>query len=222
MDSKARLAINAANQKRAKLLAEQTDLENKGAQSEEKVTMVNMRRAAIQDMIVKQRRSRNDQSMDEWKQRHFQAHHDSKIKSLEDTVGHFSKMVNRNEELDQNLFNKVRTTEADRKQSEQSVTKTRTELLETRRKNKEHLKQLAIKCANEEKALECKLIRDEAVLAKSLANREETIQLLCRHRDLSKEDKHMLLEEQKNQQRLLRIEQRTNLVQQQQMMQETY
>ena len=41
-----------------------------------------------------------------WWDRHFQVYHDVKRKQLEDTVGHFSKFVGRNEEMEQNLFNK--------------------------------------------------------------------------------------------------------------------
>lgn len=216
MDVRAQLNTNALKQKEAKIKAELLEMERKGILSDEKIMAVNARRKAIQDMLTQQRKQKNDQSMDEWKQRNLVVNHEMKKHDLEDSISHFQKTVAKQEELEHSLYIQVKLLEADRKKQEQIVERLKEELYESQRMNKALLRETALRCKEQESELQQRLQKEEAQLGKALSEREERIQTLIKCRDSSKEEKHMLEEEKKVRDRLIRIEKKSDLLREEQ------
>jgi len=212
MDLKSKLETNAHHQKEAQIKSELLQMEQQAVKSDEKIYTVNARRKAIHDMITEQLRERNEATMSKWLERHVVVHHETKKHHLKDNIGHFEKMVAKHDEVETTLYNQIRHLESDRRQKEQVVSNLRQQLLDTQRQNKELLKKTALHCQQEEMTLEQRLQREIAQLSKSLSEREEKIQSLAKYRNASKEDKHMLEEEQKVHDRLLRIEKKNNML----------
>ena len=95
------------------------------------------------------------------------------------------------------------------KKQEQNVDQIRGELLKLQKQNKQLLLETEKACHVKEEQVRERLRKEEAQLGKALSEREEKIQSLNKVRSLLSEDKHMLEEEVKVRDRLLRIEQKS-------------
>jgi len=217
MDTKASLSVNAANQKRVRNQGEETLMERQAKFIDEKIQTVNIRKQKIVDQLAANRKQKNDLSTDTFRQRNFIAYHDQKNETLKDAVSHHQKNVSFNEAYEQSLYNTVRQAESMRKSKAIALQQQNDALLELKRKNQLLIKETMLKCAEEERVLQQKLIREHAQLEKLHSQREQSIQQLVNHRVTCSQDRYMLEEESKNQQRIQRILEKTNNLQEQSM-----
>uniref|UniRef100_A0A7M5V9Z2 Uncharacterized protein n=2 Tax=Clytia hemisphaerica TaxID=252671 RepID=A0A7M5V9Z2_9CNID len=211
-DIKVKIEKNTNDMRQSQIKHDLLQMERLGKQSNEKVLAVNARRKEIQDILSQQRKQRNDQTTDEFRMRNLMVNHEIKKQNLDDSIQHLSRVVDRHEDTEHTLYGQVRQLESDRRKQEQNVHSLKQQLLETQKQNKLLLNQTAFRCKQQEIELEQRLLREEADLRKALTEREERIQTLAKYRGFSKEEKYMLEEQRKNQDRLHRIERKTNMI----------
>eukprot|EP00794_Sanderia_malayensis_P012080 gene12080-13324_t len=216
-DVKSRLQANSQFQREAQSDANHASFNRQALDSEEKIKLVDARRAEIQNIITKERKQRGAQVVDEWKGRYFEKTNEMKRREVEDNMKHLQKFVSKQEELEQMLYNQVKACESERRKQEQNVENIRQELLTTKKDNAKLLKETALRCQKQEEELMQKLSREEAALKKALSEREERIRSFVKQRGFYQEEKDMLGREQKIHDRLHRIGQKSDLMMEQEM-----
>ncbi|XP_048590371.1 trichohyalin isoform X2 [Nematostella vectensis] len=209
-----RLQHNSTSQRQAKLAAEYLELDRQGKEIEERGQFAEARRNHMLDQVTTQRKHQNTQAMTEWKKRFLDKENEASRRAHEDNVRHLQKIVSKLEESEHALYNRVRAAEMQRRKQEQIVTRLSTDFDMLRRDNARKIKETAVQCHKKEVEIEQKLLREKAELNKLLSQREEAIQVLNFQRGKLSSDKYMLSEEEREHNRIARIGQRTDQIEQ--------
>jgi len=182
--------------------------------SDEKIKLVDARKAAIQNAVTRERRERGAKILEDWKNRYLERTNEVKLKEVEDNVKHLSKFVSKQEDIEQSLYNQIKNCESERRRQEQTVEGIKQELGAVKKENAKLIKETALRCHKREEELAQRLLREEASLKKSLSEREERIRMFVKQRGFYQEEKVMLEREQKIHERLNRVGQKTDLIEQ--------
>ncbi|CAF0822646.1 unnamed protein product [Didymodactylos carnosus] len=131
----------------------------------------------------------------------------------EDHLKHFQKVLNKNEEQEHDLYKSVKEAESGRRKKEQDVKKLQDELVKTKRVHAEKIKQEISKAEKAERELEQQLIKEKSKLDKLHAKREDSYLRLLRQRGQIRENKSLLETHEKEHERLLRVQARSQSMQ---------
>jgi len=213
-DVKSRLQRNSHLQRGAQADALFASYNRQALDSDEKIKLVDARKAAIQNAVTRERRERGAKILEDWKNRYLERTNEVKLKEVEDNVKHLSKFVSKQEDIEQSLYNQIKNCESERRRQEQTVEGIKQELGAVKKENAKLIKETALRCHKREEELAQRLLREEASLKKSLSEREERIRMFVKQRGFYQEEKVMLEREQKIHERLNRVGQKTDLIEQ--------
>ncbi|KAL9961295.1 hypothetical protein ACROYT_G030207 [Oculina patagonica] len=213
-DINRRLQHNSVNQKQAKQAAEYLELDRQGKEIEERGQFAEARRSHQLDQLTKDRRQYHANQIVEWKKRYLEKQNETTRRAHEDNVKHLQKMVNKMEETEHALYNRVRAAEMQRRKQEQDVQRIFSDLELLTKENQKRMRETQEQYNRKKVELEQKLLREKAELAKAHNQREESIQRLLLHRSKMNGDRYLLSEEEREHDRLARIGQRTDNLEQ--------
>ncbi|XP_002735399.1 uncharacterized protein LOC100377077 [Saccoglossus kowalevskii] len=212
-DTHNRLVENTNTQRQLQEAAVNADLDLKSRQIDQRVQAHDIKRQANITHLTKHRKQQHEQELDAYLERLTKRQHEAARLEHEDKLKHCLRYVNKHEEVEQELYNKVRQAEYSRKQKEQTCKRLHNKLQEMKRNNSITMKEHAVECLRKEKELDQKLQREQADLYKYHVNREESYIMLQHHRAKMKEDKYLLEETEREHRRLLRIGEKSETAQ---------
>ncbi|XP_033125100.1 trichohyalin-like [Anneissia japonica] len=210
LDTRNRLQDNFILQKQLQESALNAKLDLKSKKMNSRLQAHESRKQMRLKEFSLQKRRQYEQKETQWEDRFQKRNQDSKRRENEDNLKHITKEVNKLEEVEHDLFNRVRNAEYTRKQREQMCKRLKGKLLDLRRKNAETLKRQMLQCLEQEKEVEQKLLREQAELDKAHVNREENYLTLQQHRIKMREDQYVLSETAREHNRLMRIGEKTD------------
>lgn len=213
-DINRRLQHNSVNQKQAKQAAEYLELDRQGKEIEERGQFAEARRNQQIEQLTKDRKHQHAHQMVEWKKRYLEKQNETTRRAHEDSLKHLQKVVNKMEETEHALYNRVRAAEMQRRKQEQDVQRIFNDLESLSKENQKRMRETQEQYNRKKVDLEQKLLREKAELAKAHHQREESIQRLLHHRSRMNGDKYMLSEEEREHDRLSRIGQKTDNLEQ--------
>lgn len=213
-DINRRLQHNSTHQKQAKQAAEYLELDRQGKEIEEKGQFAEARRKHQIEQLTKDRKQLQSTQMLEWKKRFIEKQNEATRRVHEDNVKHLQKVVSKMEETEHALYNRVRAADMQRRKQEQDVQRLFGELESLTKENDKRMKEMQEQYDRKKIELEQKLLREKAELAKAHHQREENIQRLYLHRSRLNSDKYLLSEEAREHNRLAKIGQRTDNLEQ--------
>jgi len=213
-DINRRLQHNSTHQKQAKQAAEFLELDRQGKEIEERGQFAEARRNQQIEQLTKDRKQQHSYQMTEWKRRFIEKQNEATRRAHEDNVKHLQKVVSKMEETEHALYNRVRAAEMQRRKQEQDVQRLINEMESLTKENDKRMKEMQEQFSRKKVELEQKLLREKAELAKAHNQREESIQRLYHHRARLNGDKYLLSEEEREHDRLVKIGQRTDLLEQ--------
>ncbi|ESO98036.1 hypothetical protein LOTGIDRAFT_239135 [Lottia gigantea] len=211
-DTKMRLANNTNTQRLLNEEAINVEMDKKVREMNQRVQEHNDRRINQLQSNLKEKKVKRENQQSILEARFKKRLNEQQRREHEDSLKFFQKMVNKDDDIEQDLYSKVRATEYDRQQQEQQVRRLELNLAEMKRKNAAKLKQEINERNTAELQLEQKILRDKAELEKLHTKREESYLRLQQHRQLSKEDKYLLREHEREHTRLMRIGAKTETV----------
>ncbi|XP_061168161.1 trichohyalin-like isoform X2 [Saccostrea echinata] len=209
-DTQFRLVDNSNIQKQLNEAAEYAEMDLKAKQIDKNVEAHNMRRIHLMNSSLKARKEKGAQHEEICQSRFKKRFNDKQRLEHEDSLKFFQKMVTKGDDLEHSLYNKMRNAEYARQKQEQTVRRMQQQLAELKRKNAIRVKNELAETYREETELEQSLVREKAELDKVHAQREESYEKLQKHRQMLKEDKHILKEHEREHTRLLRIGAKTD------------
>ncbi|XP_071952628.1 uncharacterized protein [Antedon mediterranea] len=210
LDTRNRLQDNSVLQRQLQEAALNCKLDMKSKKMNSRLQAHEARKQTRLRDISFQKKKQFENKELQWEERYQKRSYEAKRRGNEDNLKHITKEVNKLEEMEHDLFNKVRNAEYTRKQREQMCKRLKGKLLELRRKNAETVKRQMLECLEKEKELEQKLLREQAELDKAHANREEGYLTLQQHRMKMREDQYILSETSREHNRLQRIGERND------------
>lgn len=213
-DINRRLQYNSVSQKQAKQAAEYLELDRQGKEIEERGQFAEARRNQQIEQLTKERKQQHSYQMVEWKKRYLEKQNEATRRAHEDSVKHLQKIVNKMEETEHALYNRVRAAEMQRRKQEQDVQRIFIDLEQLSKENQKKMRETQEQYSRKKVDLEQKLLREKAELAKAHNQREESIQRLLHHRAKMNGDKYLLSEEEREHDRLAKIGQRTDNLEQ--------
>ncbi|XP_048761242.1 trichohyalin-like isoform X2 [Ostrea edulis] len=210
-DTQFRLVDNSNIQKQLNEAAEYAEMDLKAKQIDKNVDAHNMRRIHLMNSSLKSRKEKGAQHEEICQSRFKKRYNEKQRLDHEDSLKFFQKMVTKGDEMEHSLYNKMRNAEYARQKQEQTVRRMQQQLADLKRKNAIRVKTELAETHREEKDLEQSLIREKAELDKVHSQREDSYVKLQKHRQNLKEDKHILMEHEREHTRLLRIGAKTDI-----------
>lgn len=210
-DTQIRLEDNTTTQRQLNNSAYNAGMDLKAKQIDQKIQAHNTRRVNLLHSGMKQKKDKEVAQQEVWEKRFKIRDHEAQRKKHEDSLKFFKKMVTKGEEVEQELYANVRSSEYARQKQDQEVRRTQQTLAELRRINAIKMKEDMVERKRQEEQLQQKLIREKAELDKVHANREESYLRLQDHRLKLRSDKHLLEEHEREHQRLIRVGQRSDM-----------
>ncbi|KAK7111931.1 trichohyalin-like isoform X2 [Littorina saxatilis] len=210
-DTQIRLEDNTNVQRQLNETARYADMDLKAKQIDQRLKAHNAKRVNRLATSMKTKKEKEDAQQEVWESRFKARSLEADRKKHEDSLKFFSKMVTKDEEREQSLYNSVREAEYARQKKDQEVRRINQKLLNVRAANQQKLKQEQIKVNHSETELEQVLMREKAELDKMHSQREESYIQLQSHRHKMKEDKFLLERHEREHTRLLKIGARTEM-----------
>ncbi|KAK3760560.1 hypothetical protein RRG08_022843 [Elysia crispata] len=210
-DTQIRLEDNTTTQRQLNNSAYNAGMDLKAKQIDQKIQAHNTRRVNLLSSSMKQKKDKEVAQQEVWEKRFKVRDHEAQRKKHEDSLKFFQKMVTKGEEVEQELYANVRSSEYARQKQDQEVRRTQQTLAELRRINAIKMKEDMVERKRQEEMLQQKLIREKAELDKVHANREESYLRLQDHRLKLRNDKHLLEGHEREHQRLMRVGQRSDM-----------
>ncbi|CAB4013352.1 Hypothetical predicted protein [Paramuricea clavata] len=205
------LQNNSTAQKNTQIDADFLDRQEQGKHIDLKQKMAEAKRTTLLEQMSKDRKNRNRARMTRTQDRCVDTDTDTRKLSYSDAIRHLQKSVSKQEEMEHALYNQVRSSEASYRKQEQYCQRLQDDLGAIQRENAKLLKDFELECKTRETSLKQALTREQAALQKARTTREEGIQSLVKLRDLLREDKHRLNDDEKEHHRLARLEYSTRL-----------
>eukprot|EP00057_Strongylocentrotus_purpuratus_P008530 XP_011663004.1 PREDICTED: RNA-binding protein 25 [Strongylocentrotus purpuratus] len=212
LDTRNQLGDNRFTQKKLQEEALNTKLDLTNRKIERRLQIHNARREKRLQNITTDKKGQHEASVAKWTERYSKKYYDASRRQNEDAMKHAQRTVSKLEEIEHNISNRVRDSELSRKQQEQQARRLSSKLAEMKRQHQMLIKQQMIDCANKERDLEHKLLRQQSELAKAHTNREEGYLTLQKHRMSMVEDVNILSETAREHQRLMRIGQKSDVL----------
>ncbi|RUS79894.1 hypothetical protein EGW08_012332 [Elysia chlorotica] len=210
-DTQIRLEDNTTTQRQLNNSAYNAGMDLKAKQIDQKIQAHNTRRVNLLSTSMRQKKDKEVAQQEVWEKRFKVRDHEAQRRKHEDSLKFFQKMVTKGEEVEQELYANVRSSEYARQKQDQEVRRTQQTLAEMRRINAIKMKEDMVERKRQEEMLQQKLIREKAELDKVHANREESYLKLQDHRLKLRSDKHLLEEHEREHQRLIRVGQRSDM-----------
>jgi hypothetical protein len=210
IDTERRMHDNKEEQKRLFDSARTVENEQQIRLSNQRVQEHNRRKKEQESEWLRERQEKNESSTSAYTEKFQQRHREEQRRQHEDHLNHFQKAVQRGEQRELELYNKLKEAEQARQQLDQSVRRSEMNLMETRRVNAARIKEEMTEMQRQEMELEQSLLRERALLAKAQACREETYQDMQRHRERLRQDRYLLSEHEREHNRLARVGKRSD------------
>ncbi|KAL4239220.1 hypothetical protein ACF0H5_000037 [Mactra antiquata] len=204
-DTQMRLDDNSNVQHELNEAAFHAEMDLKSKQMQQNIEAHNTRRVKLLKSHMSQKKMTEEAKQKIWEARFKKRASEKARLEHEDSLKFFQKMVNKGEDQEQNLYNKVRNAEYSRQKQEQTVRRLQQQLSEIRRKNATSLTKEMVDRNRQEMELEQLLLREKAELDKTHAEREESYYTLQVHRHALKTDRYNLEEHDREHTRLQQI-----------------
>ncbi|XP_074647251.1 uncharacterized protein LOC141903151 [Tubulanus polymorphus] len=210
LDTRVKLNDNRSVQRQLNITAMEAEQDLKTKEINNKIQMTETRKKNKLSKMMREKKEKEISQQIVFEDRFKRRMIEQKKREHEDHLKHFQKTVKKDEDVEHDLFNKVRNTEYNRQKQEQVVRHLQSQLASLKRENALKLKQEMIERSNNEKDIHQKLQREQAELAKMHAQREDSYQTLMKHRALMEEERHLLNEHEREHARLIRVGQRSD------------
>lgn len=126
------------------------------------------RKVTTQTKLLTERIAKSEESENHFK---IKANHkltELKLKDHEDNLKHFQKLVQRDDEYEQDLYKNVKEAEFARRKKDNELKKLQDQFIEVKKQNAIQIKELIAKSFAQEQELEQKIFREKAKLEKVL------------------------------------------------------
>ncbi|EDV26042.1 hypothetical protein TrispH2_001641 [Trichoplax sp. H2] len=204
-DIRTNLQRNSQAQRRAQENAEYLVREAKRQQMIDKVEQVEARRNAVLEMQIRGKKQRSQVKLDDWQKRLKERNYNSTRRRHEDAVKQLKRIVTKEEAAEYNLYTKVREHGSMYRKQEQIQNKLMKDLILLKEDNEAKLRRAAAAMRKMELELEHQIRKQASERDKHFHARNESQKLLHHHRLRAEEDKHLLVEEEREHNRLQRI-----------------
>ncbi|CAH1793579.1 unnamed protein product [Owenia fusiformis] len=205
LDTKNRIEDNSEVQRQLNEAAAIAETERKEKALQQKLQEHENRKNRRIRAHVAEKKDRDEKNETHWASKFQGRLLDTQRREHEDHLKHFTKTVTKGEEIEHDLYQKVRNSEYSRQKREQEVRRLQLKLEDTKRNNAIKIKNEIADAYKQETTMTQKLVRQKAELAKVHAQREESYITLQKHRDFLREDKHLKEEHEREHARLLRL-----------------
>jgi len=186
----------------AAAIAEQ---EARAKEIEKKVQDITNRRANIQERLLSERIEKNEEHEQLFKTKAAHKLTELQMRDHEDHLKHFQKLVQKDDDVEKDLYKSVKEAEFLRRKKDNELKKLQDEFIELKRINAAQIKELIAKASAQEQELEQRIMKEKAKLDKHQAEREDVYSKLLSHREKLKEDKFLLESHEKEHSRLQRL-----------------
>ena len=204
---------NTDMQLRVQEASDHVNAEQQLRQSEEKVQMVDAKHQSLVKAKQRESQTRNLKEQFEWEKRMTERQIEVKRKEHEDKMKHLTRVVQKQEDLERALYERVREAELARRKQDDIISQLQADLDTKKRENARQLKELAVQTQKVEEDMKQRIIRETAELSKAINEKQEGLKMLTQSRFRTQEERYMLEEEKREHERVKRIEMLT-LVQQ--------
>lgn len=126
------------------------------------------RKVTTQTKLLTERIAKSEESENHFK---IKANHkltELKLKDHEDNLKHFQKLVQRDDEYEQDLYKNVKEAEFARRKKDNELKKLQDQFIEVKKQNAIQIKELIAKSFAQEQEIEQKIFREKAKLEKVL------------------------------------------------------
>ncbi len=127
------------------------------------------------------------------------------LRDHEDHLKHFQKVVQKDDELEKDLYKTVKEAEFQKRKKDTELKKLQEEYIDLRKSNSVRIKEMIAQALAAEKEYEQKILKEKSVLKKHNAEKEDNYLKLVSHRERAKEDKFLLENHEKEHNRILRV-----------------
>lgn len=205
-DIQTQMQKNTDMQLRIQEAGEYVDADQQLKQSDDKMQTVEGKRLDLVKAKRRESQDRNVKEQHEWEKRMTDKQAETKRKEHEDKIKHLTRIVQKQEDLERSLYDRVRGAELTRRKQDEAVSQLQAELDATKRENARKLKELAVQTKKVEDDIQQRIIRETADLTKSINEKQEGLRLLAQSRYRTQEERYMLEEEKRENDRVKRIE----------------
>jgi hypothetical protein len=143
-----------------------TDQERKSKEIEKKIEEITNRRNNILNKQISERIEKGEQQEQFYKAKALHKLTELQVKEHEDHLKHFQKLVQKDDELEQDLYKSVKEAEFQRRKKDTELKKLNEQLIELRKKNATQIKELIAKAYADEQEFEQKIRREKAIVEK--------------------------------------------------------
>ncbi|CAF0740928.1 unnamed protein product [Brachionus calyciflorus] len=205
VDSRNKLESIYQKQRSLNEAATIADQDRRANDIEKKIEDITNRRQALNTRLLNEKIQKSDEHEQLFKSKASHRLTELQAKDHEDHLKHFQKLVQKDDEIEQDLYKSVKEAEFQRRKKDMELKKLQEQLVETKKQNAAQIKELIARAYSQEQEIEQKLLKEKSKLDKYSADREETYVKLLSHRERVKEDKFLLETHEKEHNRLLRL-----------------
>jgi hypothetical protein len=160
--------------------AQIADQERKAYEIDKKIEDISNRKASLQTKLLSERIAKNEQSEGLFKVKANHKLTELKLKSHEDNLKHFQKLVQRDDEKEQDLYKTVKEAEFQRRKKDNDLKKLQEQFIDLKKQNAIQIKEMIAKAFADEQDLEQKILKEKAVLEKVSRRRGQRSVLLIK------------------------------------------
>ncbi|XP_067949638.1 calponin homology domain-containing protein DDB_G0272472-like [Watersipora subatra] len=211
-DTRNELSQTAYQQRKLNEGAVQAELDLKTKLIDKKLKVHEARKTQLMHHALTSRKEKSELQEKAFAEKFQRRFADMAKREHEDHLKHFQRMVVKGEEEETRLYNKVREAEYARQKQEQQVKRLQLKQQQIKNKNSQEMKKRLTTIVSMEKEQEQKILREQGVLDKLHAEREESYEKLQKHREMLKRDQHNLEKHDKEHARLQKIAAKSNTV----------
>jgi hypothetical protein len=166
---------------------------------------VTNRRSQLQQQSLNEKKERNAEHDAAFKAKASQRLTELQLRDHEDHLKHFQKVVQKDDELEKDLYKTVKEAEFQKRKKDTELKKLQEEYIELRKSNSIKIKEMMAQALAAEKEYEQKILKEKSLLKKHNAEKEDNYMKLVSHRERAKEDKFLLENHEKEHSRILRV-----------------
>ncbi|XP_039274101.2 uncharacterized protein LOC120348058 [Styela clava] len=209
-DTKNMMENNIANQKKLKEDKDAEGFYKQKKQYERNVEEHVLRKNIALQQIQNMRREMAMKKQENWEKTYENNYRDFTRRRNEDLIRTFHRIVNHDNEMDHQLYQKCRQFDFGRKSQEQTLKKMEEQLNRARLRNNTKLRQDMTESDSKEHDIQNKIAKTKAELFRAQNQRSSAEYMLRRFRGAAKETEYIYNERLREQKRLMRIGARTD------------
>ncbi|KAI6657505.1 Trichohyalin-like [Oopsacas minuta] len=175
------------------------------ASIEERLDAANYKKESRIQAATESLKERNAKAVQEWEKRANNVTREDGLKKREYAVRDLKKCVRAGDMMEQRAFMLARNRDQDKTQQMQLVEQLENDLYALKRDNTKKMKEIAMQTKKDEENMSQRLSRERAKLRKSWHARDEQLAILQQERSRNLEERYLLGEYQREQQRVERI-----------------